>query len=341
MSNIQTIPIDSIDANPFRDTAKYPYVQRKLDALKRSINDVGLWVGINARKKGNRFELAFGHHRYEAARQLGLTTIDVVVADLSDEQMLGYMGRENMEDYNADFLTMLETWEAAVAWKSRDFHSTQPVETARLLGWTQTREITRGTDQMNRTADACNAAHTLLRDGHLKREDLHDLTVNEAREICTRAAANIDRIEKAGKAFGTPANQIKAAKDAVVKAVKTTAKETRAGTVAHKDLRGRVDTNAYKHAQSSKVKDTPLFAIFGKALASGIAKMLKGDSTADRLDEVIKAIGHVRLEEDRAVVRRLDFELGELANRASKYQRRLTSENVAPFPALVASGDAS
>ena len=27
--------------------------------------------------------------------------------------MLQFMGRENGEDYNADFLVMLETWEAA------------------------------------------------------------------------------------------------------------------------------------------------------------------------------------------------------------------------------------
>lgn len=48
------------------------------------------------------------------------------------------MGRENMADYNADFLTMLETWDAAVSfWPSRDGQAYQPIEIANLLGWTQ------------------------------------------------------------------------------------------------------------------------------------------------------------------------------------------------------------
>lgn len=44
------------------------------------------------------------------------------------------LGRENMADYNADFLTMLETWDAAFAfWPSRDATSTQPIEIADFL----------------------------------------------------------------------------------------------------------------------------------------------------------------------------------------------------------------
>ena len=48
------------------------------------------------------------------------------------------MGRENMSDYNADFLTMLETWDAAVGFSpSRDGAGYQPIDIAILLGWTQ------------------------------------------------------------------------------------------------------------------------------------------------------------------------------------------------------------
>ena len=50
------------------------------------------------------------------------------------------MGRENMADYNADFLTMLETWDAAVGYMpSRDGKPYQPIDIANLLGWTQDR----------------------------------------------------------------------------------------------------------------------------------------------------------------------------------------------------------
>ena len=64
--------------------------------------------------------------------------------------MLQFMGRENMDDYNADFLTMLETWDAAVNfWPSRDGQAYQPIDIANLLGWAQARSG--GGEQMNRT----------------------------------------------------------------------------------------------------------------------------------------------------------------------------------------------
>jgi hypothetical protein len=64
--------------------------------------------------------------------------------------MIQFMGRENMADYNADFLTMLETWDAAVQHlESLDSQPPQAIELATLLGWTQAR--TGGGEQMNRT----------------------------------------------------------------------------------------------------------------------------------------------------------------------------------------------
>ena len=51
--------------------------------------------------------------------------------------MLQFMGRENMADYNADFLTMLQTWDAAVQhMESKDSKPPQPIGIAYLLGWT-------------------------------------------------------------------------------------------------------------------------------------------------------------------------------------------------------------
>jgi len=50
------------------------------------------------------------------------------------------MGRENMADYNADFLTMLETWDAAVQHlESGSVNNPQAIEIATLLGWNMDR----------------------------------------------------------------------------------------------------------------------------------------------------------------------------------------------------------
>jgi hypothetical protein len=44
-----------------------------------------------------------------------------------------------MEDYNADFLTMIETWEAAAIFGSPANQLRQPIEIAKLLGWVSSR----------------------------------------------------------------------------------------------------------------------------------------------------------------------------------------------------------
>ena len=60
------------------------------------------------------------------------------------------MGRENMADYNADFLTMLETWDAAVQHlESVSVKNPQAIVIASLLGWTQLRKP--ASIQMDRT----------------------------------------------------------------------------------------------------------------------------------------------------------------------------------------------
>ena len=137
-SQLVSIPLAALDSNPYRDLATYPFVELKVNALKRSIKTVGLWEGVIARKVGDRYQTAFGHHRIEAARRSGLTEAIIILRDLDDKAMLQFMGRENMADYNADFLTMLQTWDAAVAfWPSKDGQAYQPIDIANLLGWTQ------------------------------------------------------------------------------------------------------------------------------------------------------------------------------------------------------------
>ena len=56
---------------------------------------------------------------------------------------------------------------------SRDVEvQNQPVEIASLLGWTQARPASGKNKsdgvQMNRTAEACNSAYTLVKDGHVE-----------------------------------------------------------------------------------------------------------------------------------------------------------------------------
>lgn len=323
MAHIQSIDIEQVDANPFRRLREYPYVERKVEALMRSIRDVGLWEGVIGRQSGNRVQIAFGHHRVEAARRSSLQQINVIVRDLGDDEMLGFMGRENMEDYNSDFLTMLETWEAAVEFSSRDERSIQPVEIARLLGWVQDRAY-HGTDkkQMNRTAEACNSAHALIEGGYVSRSDLHDMTVNDAREILTRASANMKRLDRMAEAGGRPTQDVEQAKQQIAKAIRTTADQARDGSVAKRDQRGALDTNTYIHAKEAKVK-TPLFAEFGTVLCDRIAQICSGDNIDERTAAMLEAIYDIESDKDLRVAGRAVFEMAEAASRLKSRSDKL------------------
>jgi hypothetical protein len=162
MSKIVNVPINLIEENPHRQLATYPTIQDKVNALARSFEAVGIWEGIIARPApdSNAYQLAFGHHRLEAAKTLGLTEIPLIVRDLSDEEMLQFMGRENGEDYRTEFLIMLNTWEGAVKFGGRGLQKPKPIDLARLLGWTEYLPANERT-RMNETAKACANAFAL------------------------------------------------------------------------------------------------------------------------------------------------------------------------------------
>jgi len=332
---IVLVDLASIDANPHRRLADYPCNEQKLATLMRSIDDVGAWERIIVRRNGNRFEQAFGHHLKEAARRLNLKQIAVIVRDLTDEQMLQFMGRENSEDYNADFLVMLETWEAAVSFRDASRKDAQAIDIARVLGWTRPRVQGEKIEQLNDVASACFAAFALIEGGHLSRADLADMSVKSGREICQRAQSRIEMLERLGTKGKRPRADIDADKAYVGRAAKSVAKDVREDEIRQKDIRGEIDFRAAKQAIQDK-RDTPLFATFAKGVADQIHKMLVDDKPAEKLAEMAKQLPEVRLEEDFASLRRVDFALAEHENVSGRWRQRLTPQGkkVVPFKLL-------
>lgn len=122
MSELVTVEVSRVHPNPWRDGTgnatwesvreTYGYNQKKLEDLAASISKNGMWEGIIARQSGpsgevrrkpGGVELAFGHHRIEAARLAGLKSIRLIVRDLTDDQMLTFLAHENNEDFGNDF----------------------------------------------------------------------------------------------------------------------------------------------------------------------------------------------------------------------------------------------
>jgi ParB-like nuclease domain len=332
-ATLSYVSLSSIDPNPFRDLKTHPFDERKLDALERSIEHVGLWEGLMGRRAGQGYQLAFGHHRLEAARRSKLTTVPLIIRDLTDEEMVGFMGRENMEDFNSDFLVMLASWEAAQKFLiSTGTKTAQPLEIARLLGWTR---IVGKQDNLNNVASACNAATTLINAGHFARDDLSGMSVSAARQIVERAQSRMEKLDKLGKTSDRPAAEIARDKKHVVTAARTVAKDVREGSINQRNIRTAIDYRAVK-SSTAKGKASPLFAAFAKEVADSIDKMLVSDNTSVRLSEMVKALPHVALEEDHAALRRIDFALAEHGEMTAKWRSRLLPKGrpVVPFKLL-------
>lgn len=327
MPEIVTVPTEKIATNPYRRLHDYPYVQSKLDALQRSIAEVGLWPSVIARPLEDRlwqYELAFGHHRIEAARRFGLREIPLIVENLSDRQMLQYMGRENLEDYNAIFLIQLESWEATVKsglLSTRVEKTPQPIEIAKLLGWVR---IQGGkTTILNQTAEACHAAYALIEGGYMARSDFANLTVKGALDIAERALARIEQLDRIGRNSARSAHEIEAGKRYIGRGASDTARQLRAGLVPAKETRNKVDFNAGIRAGRGS-KPSPLFAVFANAIADNLKRTLHLDSDASKLAEIEKVLPQINMLEDWEALRRLDVELLNLGKRTEGWRRRLT-----------------
>jgi|GEM_PF-7004912 len=102
------ITLREIKPNPYRDLAHYPIHREKIESLKASIRSTGFWDNVLLRKAedGAHYELAYGHHRLEALRELVKEKLleedfsfEAPVRKLDDAAMIQIMANENMDEY--------------------------------------------------------------------------------------------------------------------------------------------------------------------------------------------------------------------------------------------------
>lgn len=311
---IRNVNIVNLAPNPYRDMVNYPVIRAKVDALKASIADVGMWPSIIGRAAGGKtVEKAFGHHRELAAIELGLTEIPVIMQDLSDRQMLQYMGRENGEDYASDVAISLNTWEAGVRFLGK---GATDANVAQLLGWTE------ADGQPTMLARTCRGAMRLIAAGEMSREDISGIPVSAAFNVVERVISRIEAVDRRAKATGNTAAENEAIKKRYVEAGKKTIADVRGGHVAARDVRGRVDENAFVGAKGTK-SELPIFRTFGRDLSQQIYRMLRTDGLADKLEQVAKSLPQITLDSDKQLVRTLQSDLHGLADRAGSWERRL------------------
>jgi ParB family chromosome partitioning protein len=99
-SRFRDLPLNLIQPNPFQPRREFS--EEELRELEDSLRSNGLLQPITVRRAGAEYELVAGERRLRAARRLGWTTIQAVVREASDEQLLTLALIENLqrEDLN-------------------------------------------------------------------------------------------------------------------------------------------------------------------------------------------------------------------------------------------------
>jgi ParB family chromosome partitioning protein len=123
------VQIDQIDPNPNQPRQ----VMGDLTELMASISEKGIIEPLIVRQKGERFQLVAGERRYQAAVQVGLTELPVVIRDVDDREMLELALVENLQRKD---LTAFEEAEALQVLVQKHGHTHEDL--ARRLGKSRT-----------------------------------------------------------------------------------------------------------------------------------------------------------------------------------------------------------
>ena len=222
------VSISQLRHNPFRELEDFPLDREKIDKLKESITATGFWGTIVARKKGSAYEIAFGHHRKASLEELqtegiiGRTEkVDIIVRELTNEEIIQLMARENLEEWGTNAAVEAETVAATIkaygegkielppldkktnekllryAAKSGLQHPYTKTQVAEFLGWTSQRS--NGGVQPNH---CCNVAFEMLDAfdaGIITKKALKGLKRDVAREIVSKALAIKNEQERIAK----------------------------------------------------------------------------------------------------------------------------------------------
>jgi ParB family transcriptional regulator, chromosome partitioning protein len=87
------IPIDQVDPNPHQPRQ----VMGDLSELMASIAEKGIIEPIIVRQRGSRFQIVAGERRYQAAVQVGLREIPIVIREVDDNEIIEIALIENIQ----------------------------------------------------------------------------------------------------------------------------------------------------------------------------------------------------------------------------------------------------
>jgi ParB family transcriptional regulator, chromosome partitioning protein len=125
----RNVPIDQLDPNPNQPRQ----VMGDLSELMASIAEKGVIEPLIVRQRGGRFQIVAGERRYQAAVQVGMRELPVVIRDLDDNEVIEIALVENLQRKD---LTPFEESEALAALAEKCHYTHEDL--ARKLGKSRT-----------------------------------------------------------------------------------------------------------------------------------------------------------------------------------------------------------
>lgn len=92
---VDELPLDKL--KPFKEHPFKVMEDEEMERLKESIRESGVLIPALARPTENGYELISGHRRLAACRALGLSTMPVIVRNLTDEEAVITMVDSNLQ----------------------------------------------------------------------------------------------------------------------------------------------------------------------------------------------------------------------------------------------------
>jgi len=159
------VQLKNVKANPFRKIDHYPLNNEKIEALKKSINQTGFWDNLVGREQDGEIQIAYGHHRLNAAKQVlgGDYEMDLNIRELDNATMIQIMANENMSEWSSDIKIVDESVRVAREYLEKLFGDNKVCkaeDVAKFLGWA----VSRVTSSFQR--------QSAVENGHISKENL-------------------------------------------------------------------------------------------------------------------------------------------------------------------------
>lgn len=323
--SIQMVPLKDVIANPYRHIEKYRISEEKIEALLRSYASSSFWDGsIQGResaKRRGKIEIAFGHHRVEAARRAKIDRIGIVVSDRSNEEMIRMMHHENASEFKHDALVAVEEIETLIdAYSRKEIDFGAPPVNARQTYYANNMPYSAMTIARflgSVTADgqatpAFRKAFDAYQERHATHDALQTLAPSERSEVAVQTVVSaVKAARRAAVKRKLDEPQIKRAEKRAADQAAKEVKET--GGFRARNMAVGIGKAASEQVAGKKPKTLPMMEVYAARL---IEKCNTSDPYGDILTECRRLIPYID-DLDVALARKLADALDGMLRRST------------------------